>query len=159
VLLLRRNDYLVRVLRRFIEEYVDRADDMGYTIREIIIIASLIEREAGDDDERARIAAVIFNRLDSPNFPRLEIDATIRYAIAGTTIPFSTQLEHEFNTYIHEGLPPGPIANPGIMSIRAALFPDTTNEYFYALNNYGTHNFFTNYTDHVNFVNSDAYGG
>ncbi|MDR2570347.1 MAG: endolytic transglycosylase MltG [Oscillospiraceae bacterium] len=154
---------LLRMLRefdrRFIEEYIDRADDMGYSIREIIIIASLIEREAGDDNERSRIAAVIYNRLNSPNFPRLEIDATIHYAIAGTTIPFSTQLEHEFNTYIHEGLPPGPIANPGIASIRAALYPDTTNEFFYALNLYGTHNFFTNYTDHVNFVNSDAYGG
>jgi len=154
---------IIRMLRefnrRFTEEYVERAEDMGYSIHEIIIIASLIEREAGDDDERSRIAAVIYNRLDSPNFPRLEIDATIHYAISGTNIPFSTLLEHEFNTYANEGLPPGPIANPGIASIRAALYPDSTNEFFYALNRYGTHNFFTNYNDHVNFVNSDEYGG
>jgi len=145
--------------RRFTEEFIDRAEDMDFTIREIIIIASMIEREAGDDDERSRIAAVIHNRLNSSAYPMLQIDATIRYAIAGTGIPFSTNLENEFNTYLHEGLPPGPISNPGILSIRAALFPDRTNEYFYALNRYGTHNFFTNYNDHTNFVNSDAYGG
>ena len=145
--------------RRFTEEYVERAADMGYTVREIMIIASMIERETADDAERPRIAAVIYNRLNSPNFPLLQIDATIHYAIAGTGIPFSTSVESEFNTYLHEGLPPGPIANPGMQSIRAALFPETTNEFFYALNRNGTHNFFTNYNDHVNFVNSDQYGG
>ena len=145
--------------RRFSDDYVERAGVMGFTVHEIITVASMIEREAGDDDERPRIAAVIYNRLDSPNFPRLEIDATIHYAIAGTGIPFSTDHDSPFNTYIHEGLPPGPIANPGMLSIRAALFPDSTNEFYYALNRHGTHNFFTNYNDHVNFVNSDQYGG
>jgi len=154
---------LLRMLREFnrriTEEYIERAADMGYTIRDIIIIASMIERETAEDAERPRIAAVIYNRLNSPNFPLLQIDATIHYAIAGTGIPFSTSFESEFNTYLHEGLPPGPIANPGIQSIRAALFPDNTNEFFYALNKNGTHNFFTNYNDHTNFVNSDQYGG
>jgi len=145
--------------RKFTEQFIERADLLGYSVREIIIIASMIEREAGDDDERPRIAAVIYNRLNSPNFPMLEIDATIHYAIAGTTTPFSTMLDSPFNTYLHPGLPPGPIANPGIASIRAALYPASTNEFFYALNKNGTHNFFTNYTDHRNFVNSDQYGG
>jgi len=154
---------LLRMLRefsrRFTEEYIDRAEHMGYSINEIMTIASLIEREAGDDEERSRIAAVIFNRLNSANFPLLQIDATIDYARIGTGLPFSTDFVSPYNTYLHPGLPPGPIANPGMPSIRAALFPDTTNEYFYALNQQGTHNFFTNYQDHVNFVNSDAYGG
>ena len=145
--------------RRFPEEYVERAYEMGYTIHEIITIASMIEREAGNDEERPRIAAVIYNRLYSPNFPFLQIDATIVYAIQGTGIPFSTRVDSPFNTYTHEGLPPGPIANPGSASIRAALFPSSTNEFFYALNNYGTHNFFTNYNDHRNFVNSPDFGG
>ncbi|MCL2220923.1 MAG: endolytic transglycosylase MltG [Oscillospiraceae bacterium] len=145
--------------RRFSEEYVERAYELGFTIHEIITIAAMIEREAGDDAERPRIAAVIYNRLENPNFPFLQIDATIFYAIAGTGIPFSTRVDSPFNTYTHEGLPPGPIANPGLSSIRAALFPASTNEYFYALNNYGTHNFFTNYNDHRNFVNSPDFGG
>jgi len=145
--------------RRFTEEYVERAAELGFSVQDIINVASIIEREAGDDEERPRIAAVIYNRLNSASFPMLQIDATIHYAIAGTSIPFSLQLDSPFNTYTHEGLPPGPIANPGMPSIRAALFPDTTNEYFYALNRYGTHNFFTNFTDHNNFVHSEAYGG
>ena len=120
----------------------------------------MIEREAGSDQERPRIAAVIYNRLNNPdNFPRLEIDATIHYAIAGTDRPFSTDLDHPYNTYIHDGLPPGPIANPGIESIRAALYPVSTNEYFYALNRQGTHNFFRTASEHRRFVESDEYGG
>ena len=119
----------------------------------------MIEREAGDDEERPRIAAVIYNRLDSNDFPRLEIDATIHYAIARTDIPFSTELDHPYNTYMYEGLPPGPIASPGMASIRAALYPDTTNEYYYALNIHGTHNFFRTYAQHQDFVRSSEYGG
>jgi len=145
--------------RRFDEEYIIRAENMGLTVHEIIIIASMIEREAGNDAERPRIAAVIYNRLASPNFPYLQIDATIDYIIAGTGMRWSQHIDSPFNSYTHPGLPPGAIANPGMPSIRAALFPDDTNEFFYALNNYGTHNFFTNYTDHHNFVNSDQFGG
>jgi len=145
--------------RRFTEEYIEQAEEMGYTIHEIMTLASMIEREAGSDEERPRIAAVMYNRLNSRDFPRLEIDATIHYAIAGTDRPFSTDIDHLYNTYLHEGLPPGPIANPGIASIRAALYPDSTNEYFYALNRQGTHNFFTTYAQHNAFVQSDEYGG
>jgi UPF0755 protein len=154
---------IIRMLRefnrRFTEEHIERAEEMGRSVHDIITIASMIEREAGSDEERSRIAAVIYNRLGNDAFPRLEIDATIHYAIAGTSIPFSTTLEHEYNTYVHEGLPPGPIASPGMQSILAALYPDTTNEYYYALNRQGTHNFFRNYNDHVRFVNSPEYGG
>lgn len=145
--------------RRFTDMYVERAEFMGYTVHEIVIIASMIEREAGDDEERPRIAAVIYNRLNNPNFPFLQIDATIQYAIAGTGQRFSTDIDSPFNSYTNPGLPPGAIANPGIASIRAALYPRSTNEYFYALNMYGTHNFFTNYEDHRNFVNSPYFGG
>jgi len=145
--------------RRYTEEYIERALYLEYSIHDIITIASLIEREAGNDEERPRIASVIYNRLNNASYPRLEIDATIHYAIAGTGIPFSTHFESEYNTYLYEGLPPGPIASPGIPSIRAALFPSDTNYYYYALNREGSHNFFTNYDDHVNFVNSAEYGG
>ena len=145
--------------RRFTDTYVERAAYMGFSIRDIINVAAMIEREAGSDEERSRIAAVIYNRLASKDYPRLEIDATIHYAIAGTDRPFSTDLDSPFNTYIHSGLPPGPIANPGMASIRAALYPDSTNEYYYALNREGTHNFFRTYAQHQTFVNSAQYGG
>jgi len=145
--------------KRFTEEYVTRAEDMGYSLREIIIIASMIEREAGNDEERPRIAAVIYNRLNSDDFPHLQIDATIHYAIAGTGRPFSTDIDHPYNTYLNEGLPPGPISNPGMASIRAALYPDSTNEYYYALNKEGEHNFFRTRAQHEAFTKSDEYGG
>ena len=145
--------------RRFTETYVERAGEMGYSIREILTVASMIEKEAGSDEERPRIAAVIYNRLDSPDFPRLEIDATIYYAMAVTGRPYSLDINSPYNTYLHEGLPPGPISNPGIESIRAALYPETTNEYYYALNMEGTHEFFRTYEQHQAFVNSDEFGG
>ena len=154
------NRFLNEFNRRFSDIYIERAEAMGYSIRDIINVAAMIEREAGSDEERPRIAAVIYNRLNNPgNYPHLEIDATIRYAIAGTGRQFSVELEDPYNTYIHEGLPPGPISSPGMSSIQAALYPDSTNEYFYALNKHGTHNFFRTYNDHQRFVQSDEYGG
>ena len=145
--------------KRFTEQYTERAEFMGYSVRDIITIASMIEREAGDDEERPRIAAVIYNRLNNNDFPHLQIDATIYYAIAGTGRPFSTEIDSPYNTYTAEGLPPGPIANPGMASIRAALYPETTNEYYYALNKTGTHNFFRTLAQQQAFVQSDEYGG
>ena len=144
---------------KFSETYIERAEFMGYTISEIITIASMIEREAGNDEERPRIAAVIYNRLNSNDFPMLQIDATIHYAIAGTGIPFSTEFDSPYNTYMYDGLPPGPIANPGLASIRAALYPDSTNEYFYALSKTGAHEFFRTLREHEAFVASDEYDG
>ena len=143
--------------KRFTETYIERAENLGYSIHEIITVASMIEREAGSDEERSRIAAVIYNRLNSRDFPNLQIDATIRYAIAGTGIPFSIDYDHPYNTYIIVGLPPGPIANPGKASIEAALYPDSTNEYYYARNKSGTHNFFRTSAQHQAFIRSDEY--
>ena len=144
---------------KYTETYVERAEFMGYSINEIVTIASMIEREAGNDDERPRIAAVIYNRLNNNDFPMLQIDATIHYAIAGTSIPFSTEFDSPYNTYMYEGLPPGPIANPGMASIRAALYPDSTNEYYYALSKSGSHEFFQTRQEHEAFVAGDEYDG
>ena len=146
---------------RFTETYIERAEFMGYSIRDIITIASMIEREAGSDEERPRIAAVIYNRLNnSTDFPFLQIDSTIVYAMAGTSAYSSdfTEFESPYNTYLHEGLPPGPIANPGFESIRAALYPSSTDEYYYALNTSGTHEFFRTLAQHEAFVASDEFG-
>jgi len=157
------NRMLNQFNRRFTEEYRERAAEMGYSIRDIVNIAAMIERETGSNAESPRIASVIYNRLRSPNFPYLQIDAVIFYAVnfheQGMDQAFSLSLEHPFNTHIHPGLPPGPIANPGIASIRAALFPEETRYYFYALNLEGTHQFSRTYAEHRAFVNSDQFGG
>ncbi len=141
------------------DEDAERAEQMGYTLREIMTIASMIEKEAGSDAERELIASVIYNRLSSSEFPYLQIDATIYYGIAETGEEFSTAADTPYNSYTHEGLPPGPIANPGIASVNAALYPAETDYYYYALNQDKEHNFFTDYDAFIAFVNSDEYGG
>jgi UPF0755 protein len=144
---------------KFKDEYKTRAEQLGYSVHEIITIASMIEKEAGADSERGKIASVIYNRLKSANFPYLQIDATIYYAIAETGEEFSTDIDSPYNTYNHKGLPAGPIANPGLASIKAALYPETTTYYFYALNKSGTHNFFNSLAAFNEFISSDQFGG
>lgn len=139
-----------------------KAEEMGYTFDEIMIIASMIEMEAASDSERTTIASVIYNRLNSYDFPRLQIDATVQYALGERKESLSyddLQVDNPYNTYVYEGLPPGPISNPGITSIGAALNPENTNYYYYALSTDGTHKFFTYYSSFQEFVNSSDYGG
>ena len=145
--------------KKFTQAYRDRAESRGYSVREIITIAAMIEKEAGTDEDRDKIASVIYNRLNNNDFPHLQIDATIYYAIAGTDQKFSTDIDSPYNTYVCVGLPAGPIANPGILSIRAALYPGDSNYYYYALHRGGHHEFFTSRSAHEAFVKSDDYGG
>jgi UPF0755 protein len=81
--------------------------------------------------------------------------------MAITGEPFSVSIDNPYNTRVYPGLPPGPIANPGLRSINAALDPEDTGYYFYALGKgeEHKHEFFTNYDAFLAFVNSDDYGG
>jgi len=160
-------DEPVRVIKKMLSnfenkwtsDYAERASNMGYSVNDIINIASMIEREAAGDSERSTIASVIYNRLNNSKFLYLNIDATIYYAMSLTGEEFSTEIESPYNTYYVQGLPAGPIANPGIASIRAALYPEKTDYYYYALSISGTHEFFKTAEAHSKFINSDAYGG
>lgn len=148
--------------RRVKEHMYLKAEEMGYTFDEIMTIASMIEMEAATDSERTTISSVIYNRLKSYDFPRLQIDATVQYALGEHKDSLSyedLQVDSPYNTYLYEGLPPGPISNPGIVSIGAALNPESTNYYYYALSTDGTHKFFTYYSSFQEFVNSSEYGG
>ncbi len=139
------------------------------TIREIIIIASMIEKETSDDAESYDISSVIYNRLTNPaNYPFLNIDATLIYALGGNidpetgkTKPLTSedlQMDHPYNTYTVKGLIPGPISNPGRNSLNAALDPTVTDYYFYVFNpNSGKHMFAKTPAEHdknVNYVRS-----
>ncbi len=148
--------------RRVKEHMYVKAEEMGYTFDEIMTIASMIEMEAASDSERTTIASVIYNRLNSYDFPRIQIDATVQYALGEHKESLSyddLQVDSPYNTYLYEGLPPGPISNPGIVSIGAALNPEDTNYYYYALSTDGTHKFFTYYSSFEEFTNSSDYGG
>jgi UPF0755 protein len=111
-----------------------RAKRRNLTPYDVLIIASMVEREARVAKERPLIAAVIVNRLreDLP----LGIDATIRYATQNWTKPLTeSQLQRDspFNTRLHRGLPPSPIGNPGLASIRAAANPSSRDYLYYVV--------------------------
>ena len=144
------NDYIAALMRKNgrSEEAIAQTQ---YTIREVIIVASLIEKETASNDESYTIASVIYNRLfnwgSTPAF--LNIDASIIYAQGGDAEHIDTKLDSPYNTYLHTGLTPGAIANPGMASIKAALNPATTNYYFYVLNPAtGRHQFSTTLEEH-----------
>lgn len=148
--------------KKWTAEFTERANELGYTQREILTIASMIEKEAGGDSERAAIASVIYNRLrdggNGTNF-YLQLDATLYYAAAETGAEVSVDMDSPYNTYRNPGLTPGPIANPGLASIKAALNPESTNYYYYALGKDHLHRFFRTLDEHTAFVHSSEYGG
>lgn len=130
---------------RMTAEMLEQAKDSGYELSGVIKIASMIEKEAANDDERAIIASVIFNRLKS-DMP-LGIDATSLYMHqdheGAPTSEMLADTSDPYNTRLNVGLTPTAICNPGLSSIRAALQPAKTNYYYYALDTEtGTHKFF-----------------
>ena len=150
------NKLLVNFDLKFTDEMREEAKDAGYSVREILIIASMVEKETDGTDEK-NISSVIYNRLknngETAGF--LQIDATIAYVNGGEVSGDDTQtVDSPYNTYKYKGLPPGPIANPGMAAIKAAMEPNKTNYYFYVLNpNTNRHEYTTRYGDHQNLVN------
>ena len=154
--------------QRMDDELMTQVEESGYSLEEILIIASLIEKET-DGKDRTNIASVIYNRLNNvgETYHKLEIDAAVIYGLgyangenyAGPLTQADLNKDTPYNLRMHEGLPPTPICNPGLASIRAALEPADTNYYFYALGKDGVHHFFKTYREHVDFVNSSQYGG
>lgn len=142
----------------------DGLDSSGRALSEVVIIASLIEKET-DGRDQANIASVIYNRLNNvgETYHLLQIDASQIYGLgdrfSGKLSQADLDIDTPYNTHIHEGLPPTPISNPGLASLRAALEPSETGYYFYALGKDGVHHFFATYREFLNFVNSGNYGG
>lgn len=155
------NKFLSALHYRITADMLKQCENLGLSFKEAMTIASMIEKEAANDEERATIASVIYNRLKA-GMP-LGIDATILYEYpdytGGLNIPEEIrQSASPYNTGINTGLPPTPICNPGIASIKAALQPESTGYYYYALNTEtGTHRFFTNYEEHAAFVATQNY--
>jgi UPF0755 protein len=124
-----------------------------WTAREIVTLASMIERESGRADERTTISAVYHNRLKIGM--RLECDPTVQYALGGWKNPLykkDLQVDSPYNTYRRYGLPPGPIASPGRESLAAALAPAPVNFLYFVSDGAGGHIFSINYEDHQKAV-------
>lgn len=137
---------------RFGPEWNSRAGEMGWTVREIVTLASLIEKETSRPEEREIVSAVFHNRLRIGM--KLDCDPTIIYALKkeGTfdgDLKFKDmRLDSPYNTYLHRGLPPGPICNPGREAIRAALYPASEPFLYFVAANNGRHYFSRSYGEH-----------
>jgi UPF0755 protein len=155
------SDELARTLvgqfkRVFDEERRAEASKLGLTPRQVVTLASVIEKETGLPEERPLIASVFWNRLRI-GMP-LQSDPTIIYALElagrfdGNLRRTDLELDSPYNTYRFPGLPPGPIASPGAASIRAVLEPKETSYLYFVSRNDGSHHFSSTYSEHVNAV-------
>ena len=140
---------------QFTDEYKARAAELGMTVDEVITMASIVEREAGDNSEMAKVAGVFYNRRNSGM--KFQSCATVQY-ILGERKPVlsiaDTKIDSPYNTYLYPDFPIGPICNPGIESIRAALYPAVTDAYYFVLGKDGTHIFSATYEEHLAAMNS-----
>ena len=142
---------------RFDGELREMAEERGISIHEVVTLAAIVEREAVVATERPVIASVFWNRLNIGM--RLQADPTVQYALGcnADTGECWQQLTREqlnsvqspFNTYLHPGLTPGPICNPGLASIRAVLEPAETNYLFFVSLDDGEHIFSETYEEHL----------
>ncbi|HSW38370.1 MAG TPA: endolytic transglycosylase MltG [Acidobacteriota bacterium] len=160
-----RNEVSEQIIRTMTEQFRKRISSIlevsplpeGWNIARIVNLASMIEKEAQVAEERPLVASVLVNRLAVGM--TLGCDATIIYGMKlagiweGRIGRADLERDSPYNTYIHRGLPPGPICNPGEASIKAALNPAETDYYYYVSRNDGTHLFSKDYASHLRAVN------
>lgn len=137
-------------------EYAARAKELGYTVDEIITVASILEKEAFDAEQMPVIASVIYNRLNSSSFPFINCDSTGKYIdnfkeTLESTGKFSDYMK-VYDTYQKTGLPIGPIACPGADAIHSALYPESTNYYYFLHDDTGKLYLASTVSEHENNV-------
>jgi len=134
----------------FTKEMEEQGKKFNFTKRDTVILASIIEKEAARDEERPLISGVFHNRLRKRWY--LESCATVQYALGEHKEKLTYEdlkVDSPYNTYDHFGLPPGPICNPGLGSIKAALYPAETDLMFFVAEGEGTHGFSKYYGKHL----------
>lgn len=148
-----------RMVGRFLDKFNRVGSRPGWTRHQIVTLGSIIEKETGAGFERPQISSVFHNRLKKKM--RLQTDPTVIYARLLRTGQYrlsisrgDLQTDHPYNTYKRKGLPPGPISNPGIEALKAAVRPADTDYLYFVSKNDGTHVFSKNYKDHSTAVTS-----
>ena len=155
---------LTNFVSQFDDELMADINASGYSLYEIVTMASIIEKEGiGDETERKNIASVLYNRMDTTDretYGYLQLDTTVYYALSlegKDKTAFDKDMDSPYNTYKYPGLPAGPICCPGMASIRAAVYPNETDYYYFAAGKDGVNHFFKTYNEHLAFINSDMY--
>lgn len=152
-----RNEDATKIIKKLVQEFkknytpemIARASELKMSQHDVVTLASIVEKETGAKQERPLIASVFFNRLkiDMP----LQSDPTIIYGLPnydGNIRKEDIHNPHKYNTYVHGGLPPGPIASPGLASIKAVLWPEQSEYLYFVAKNDGTHYFSKNLSEH-----------
>jgi len=145
-------DFLRRILKEFeekvVDEFTDTAQEEGLTINEVLIMASIVEWEAFMEEEKPIISGLYWNRIN--NRMRLQADPTINFALGERRrLLFEDyQLVHPYNTYLKRGLPPGPITNPSLSTIRATVYPQEHDYIYMVANPEGGHVFTRTFVEH-----------
>jgi UPF0755 protein len=141
-----------RFLASWTPELGDRAASLGLTVRQVVTLASLVEKETARGDERATVSAVYHNRLRIRM--GLQCDPTVIYALeragryTGNLTKTDLSFDSPYNTYRYAGLPPGPIAAPGLASLEAAVHPEPVDYLYFVSRNDGSHAFSSSLADH-----------
>jgi len=151
-------DMLGTLVKEFEKKYQEAMTDLKgitplFSKHQIITLASLIEKETGLESERPLISSVFYNRL-AKKMP-LASDPTVIYGLknfSGDIRNVDLKNPHPYNTYVHSGLPPGPICNPGLNSIKAALYPAATDFLYFVSKKDGTHHFSKTAEEHAKAV-------
>ena len=140
--------------QRWTAEFTEEAKALGYSKHEVITLASIIEAEARVSDERPLVSAVFHNRLRRGW--KLQADPTALYGLGNPDRPpraADLRVDSPYNTYLYEGLPPGPICNPGWASILAALRPASVDYMYFVATGDGRHHFSKTLREHQNMIN------
>ena len=133
-----------------VNKFTDKAEEIGFSLDEIIILASIIEKEAKFTEEKSKVSSVFYNRLKTGM--KLQSCATIQYILEEPKEKLDEndlKIESPYNTYLYKGLPPEAICNPGLDSIMAALEPEEEDYLYFVLGENGRHIFSKTYQEHL----------
>lgn len=146
--------FLDNFAAKITDEMYEKAEELGYTIDEIISISSVVQSEAGEYEEMVNVASILYNRLNSVSYGKFQCDVTINYV--NNYITESIYLEGEdtsiyndyYNTYTCTGIQVGAICNPGLEAIMATLYPADTNYYFFVTDKQWNYYYSETYEEH-----------
>lgn len=156
--------FLKNFQSRIMPDIYPKIQDAGMTLDEVITLASIIQKEAGNPDEMAMVSSVFHNRIDDPGagLPKLQSDVTIFY-VEDDIKPYQSRTTQEvydaYNTYVRQGLPVGPICSPGLDAIKAAINPEDSQYYFFVTDINGKYYYSKTLDEHYANVRKAAAAG